>query len=86
MRLSDIAIYVEESIRSCDITLEEYISGRDKYSSHLIVSIKLPAEGVDVRSVRSANTAQSHARLTAALGCRDGKFSAYAAMKNYGLL
>lgn len=26
MRLSDIAIYVEESIRSCDITLEEYVT------------------------------------------------------------
>ena len=62
-----------------DVSLEAYISGRD------IVSINLP-DGVIVKSVRSANTAQSHARLTAALGRKDGRYLAYAAIKNYGLV
>lgn len=69
-----------------EISLEEYISGKSDYSAHLIISIKLPAEGVEVRSARSANTAQSHARLTAALGRKDERYSAYAAIKNYGLV
>lgn len=68
-----------------DVSLEAYISGGDKYKSRLILSINLP-EGVSVRSFRSANTAQSHARLTAALGCMDGKYKGYAAVKNYGLV
>lgn len=68
-----------------DVSLEAYISGKDKYSARLIVSINLP-DGVIVKSVRSANTAQSHARLTAALGRKDGRYLAYAAIKNYGLV
>ena len=68
-----------------DVSLEEYISAGDKYRSRLILSVNLP-EGVSVRSFRSTNTAQSHARLTGALSCKDGKFRGYAAIKNYGLV
>lgn len=68
-----------------EVGLEQYIAGRDKYKDCLILSINLP-DGAIVKSVRSANTAQSHARLTAALGKKDGKYMAYAAIKNYGLV
>ena len=54
-----------------EVGLEQYIAGRDKYKDCLILSINLP-DGAIVKSVRSANTAQSHARLTAALGKKDG--------------
>lgn len=68
-----------------EVGLEQYIAGRDKYKDCLILSINLP-DGAIVKSARSANTAQSHARLTAALGKKDGKYMAYAAIKNYGLV
>ena len=68
-----------------EVSLEGFIAGRDKYKGSLILSIILP-EDAAVKSARSSNTAQSHARLTAALGKKDGKYLAYAAIKNYGLV
>ena len=65
--------------------LEEYIAGKNQYADALILSVLLPIRAA-VRSVRSANTAQSHARITASLGLSDGKYYAVAAIKNYGLV
>ena len=76
---------VEESGETRTLGLEEYIAGRKQYKGALILSILVPIRAA-VKTVRSANTAQSHARLTAALGLNEGKYYAVAAIKNYGLV
>ena len=68
------------------VTVEGYISGKDKYADSLITNIRLSTGGITVKSSRSANTAQSHARLTASLGFKDGEYSAYAAVKKLGIV
>ena len=67
------------------ISAAEYVANADKYKGKLILSVSVPAKGVNVKSSRSANTAQSHARLTAALSERDGRYTAVAAVKNSGI-
>lgn len=67
------------------ISVSDYISKIDEYKDMLILSIYVPSKGINVRSSRSANTAQSHARLTASLSEKDGKYTAVAAVKNSGL-
>lgn len=67
------------------ISAAEYIAHDGKYKDKLILSVSVPAEGISVKSSRSANTAQSHARLTAALSEKDGRYTAVAAVKNSGL-
>lgn len=76
---------MDESEETKSIGLESYIAGRSQYKDALIVSILIPRIAA-VKSARSANTAQSHARLTAALGVKDGRYYAVAAIKNYGLV
>ncbi len=70
---------------SCAVTVRDYVTEKGKYEDMLIISVSFPAEGVIVRSYRSANTAQSHARLTASLAFADGKYTACAAVKNSGI-
>lgn len=67
------------------VSVSDYISHSDDYKKRLILSVCVPADGIRVKSSRSANTAQSHARLTAALSEKDGKYTAVAAVKNSGL-
>ena len=67
------------------VGLESYIAGKSQYANSLITNILIPVSAA-VKSVRSSNTAQSHARLTASLGLKDGKYYAIAAVKNYGLV
>ena len=70
----------EETISAAD-----YIAQADKFKNKLILSVSVPAKGINIKSSRSANTAQSHARLTAALSEKDGRYTAVAAVKNSGL-
>ena len=67
------------------ISVAEYISKPDEHKGKLILCVYVPIDGIEVKSSRSANTAQSHARLTAALSNKDGKYTAVAAIKNSGL-
>ena len=67
------------------VPVTEYISDKDKYSDKLITEVIVPSDGISVKSVRSSNTAQSHARLTAALALKDGKYKAAAAIKKSGI-
>jgi hypothetical protein len=70
----------ESKVAACD-----YVFDGKNYKNLLITKISLPADGVAVKSARNANTAQSHARLTAALSLNKGKYTAVAAVKNSGL-
>ena len=67
------------------IFVEDYALNKEKYSGKLITSVTVPSDGISIRSVRSANTAQSHARLTAAMSCDDGNYKIAAAVKNNGI-
>lgn len=67
------------------VSIIDFLSQTDKYKGKLIKSVCLPAGSISVKSSRSANTAQSHARLTACLALRDGQYSAAAAVKNSGI-
>ena len=67
------------------VSVADYIAKSEEYKSKLILSVCVPRDGIKVKSCRSANTAQSHARLTAALSEKDGKYTAVAAVKNSGL-
>ena len=71
---------------SCEmIFAEDYAAEREAYEGRLITTVSVPAEGIAIRSARSANTAQSHARLTAALSFDEGRYKAAAALKNSGI-
>ena len=70
----------ESKVSVCD-----YVFDKKKYKDLLITKIAVPADGVAVKSVRNTNTAQSHARLTAALSLKKGKYTAIVAVKNSGL-
>lgn len=67
------------------VSVAEYVFDTKKYKGLLITKIEVPTEGVCLKSVRNSNTAQSHARLTAALALKNGKYTAVAAVKNSGL-
>ncbi len=80
---------------SSSVTIKDYVSSKANGCSEsksksdipedaLIVNIKVPAHA-NVVSKRYANTAQSHARLTVAMGLIDGKFSPACAIKNNGI-
>ena len=67
------------------IFAEDYVLNKEKYEGRLITSVTVPAEGIAIRSARSANTAQSHARLTAAMSLDEGRYKIACAVKNTGL-
>lgn len=69
----------------CEIPVKDYVSDTGKYDGLLITAVRFPTGDILVRSYRSANTAQSHARLTASLSFADGRYTACAAVKNSGI-
>lgn len=62
-----------------------YAENRDSYDDALIAALILPYRDVRVVSKRFANTAESHACLTLALGNPAGRTAIGAAVKNAGL-
>lgn len=70
---------------SCEVSVKDYVFDKDKYEGLLITAVCFPAKDILVRSYRSANTAQSHARLTASLSLAGGRYTACAAVKNSGI-
>lgn len=84
-----IAVDAELVLKDLDgenkISIIEFLSQSDKYKDRLIKAVCVPSEGISVKSTRSANTAQSRARLTACLALKDGQYSAAAAVKNSGI-
>ena len=68
-----------------EISLEDYVSGRQEYENRLILSVTVPGVFPFAGSVRHANTVESNARLTLSLCIRDGKYRAAAGIKKAGL-
>ncbi len=81
---ASLELMESETVKS-SVPVEKYVFNRDMYNGQLITQIKLP-RNVSVKSCRSANTAQSHARMTASLGLCDGIYRGFAAIKNYGII
>jgi putative selenate reductase FAD-binding subunit len=71
--------------RSEKVFAEDFIFNRDKYADMLITCVSVPSGNISIKSARSANTAQSHARLTVSLSYDEGKYRAVAAVKNSGI-
>lgn len=67
------------------VAIADYLDEQDKYTDALIVSVSVPTDIVLV-SKRYANTAQSHAVLTASAALRDGGLHMAGAVKNVGIL
>lgn len=67
------------------IDIADYVFAGPEFEDCLIVSVEVPSKDVIVKSTRSANTAQSHARMTAALGFNGGRYTACVALKNSGI-
>ena len=68
------------------ILVEDYVQGKDTFKDSLITNIHLNTECLALKSARNANTAQSHARLTASLALRDGEYRGFAAIKKFGIV
>ena len=81
----DAMLKLKDAKSEEDVSVIEYISASDKFDGKLITEVCVPKSDISVKSVRSSNTAQSHARLTAALALKDGKYTAAAAVKNSGI-
>ena len=71
----------------CTMPLEEYGQKRDSLKKALITAVILPSEasGVKVLSKRYANTVESHAYLTIAMGKKDDAFRIGLAIKGSGI-
>lgn len=67
------------------VAIADYLDERDKYMDALIVSVSVPAD-IALVSKRYANTAQSHAVLTASAAIKDGVLHMAGAVKNVGIL
>ncbi len=90
--------YLYATLLACDAKLELmdskgeisrkcvccYLKHREELKDHLIVSVCVPADA-KVASKRYSNTAQSHAVLTVAMGCVDGKLLLGVAAKDTAL-
>ena len=67
------------------VAVQAYVSDKSKFTGMLITAVTVPSDGISVKSSRNANTVQSHARLTAALSLKDGRYTAVCALKNSGI-
>ena len=76
---------------TCDKDLAEYVKERtaaeagDPLADALILAVQVPERLSFIKANRQANTVESNARLTIALGEENGKWRAAAAIKHCGL-
>ena len=81
----DAKLVLKDINGESEVSIVDYMSKISEHRDKLITAVCVPTEGISVKSVRSANTAQSHARLTASLALRDGVYTAAAVVKNSGI-